>query len=125
MSTPAVFPRMGKVVHCRRFRFDLYIGRPFAEFPESIWANRYRIGPDGSREDVVKQYELDTRRNLRLMAAVPDLTGLDLGCWCYPNPCHGHVLLKLVQEYWEAKLGYSMPPQGQLYVAENQLSLFR
>ena len=28
-----------------------------------------------------------------------ELTGKILGCWCNPEPCHGHVLVKLYKEY--------------------------
>src|SRR5215831_6014372 len=30
-----------------------------------------------------------------LMAALPELRGKDLACWCSPEPCHGEVLLEL------------------------------
>jgi hypothetical protein len=36
------------------------------------------------------------------MAAIPELVDKVLGCWCYPEPCHGDVLLKLVKEYQDA-----------------------
>jgi len=30
-----------------------------------------------------------------LMAALPELRGKDLVCWCAPEPCHADVLLEL------------------------------
>ena len=30
-----------------------------------------------------------------LLAALPELRGKDLACWCAPDACHGDVLLKL------------------------------
>ena len=30
-----------------------------------------------------------------LMAALPELRGKDLACWCSPEPCHGAVPLEL------------------------------
>jgi hypothetical protein len=29
------------------------------------------------------------------MAALPELRGKDLACWCAPERCHGQVLLEL------------------------------
>jgi hypothetical protein len=31
----------------------------------------------------------------KLLAALPELRGRDLVCWCAPLPCHGDVLLEL------------------------------
>jgi hypothetical protein len=33
--------------------------------------------------------------NEALMAALGELRGLVLGCWCAPRPCHGDVLVRL------------------------------
>jgi len=27
------------------------------------------------------------------------LQGKNLGCWCFPEPCHGDILLDLIQKY--------------------------
>jgi hypothetical protein len=82
------------VVHCKKHRYDIYIGRP------SKWGNPFVIGKDGSREDVIKKYE-EWIRNERpdLIAALPELKGKVLGCWCSPEKCHGDVLLALIQEF--------------------------
>ena len=32
-----------------------------------------------------------------LMAALHELVGRDLVCWCAPLPCHGSVLLRLLE----------------------------
>ena len=39
-----------RVVHCRRERYDVYVGRP------SPWGNPFVIGRDGTREEVVAKY---------------------------------------------------------------------
>jgi hypothetical protein len=78
-----------RVVHCKKERFDVYIGRP------SKWGNPYVIGKDGSREDVIKKYEQMIRANPMLMEDLHELKGKILGCWCSPAACHGDVLLKL------------------------------
>lgn len=33
-----------------------------------------------------------------LLAALPELYGTVLGCYCAPRPCHGDVLAQLVAE---------------------------
>jgi hypothetical protein len=63
--------------------------------PESKWANKFKIGRDGTREEVIAQYERWLRAQPDLMAALPELRGKDLACWCAPLPCHGDVLLRL------------------------------
>jgi hypothetical protein len=81
-----------KVVHVRE-PYDVYIGRG------SEWGNPYRIGTDGTREEVIAKFRRDlleglthpdTRGKLRL--AIRKLRGKRLGCYCAPRPCHGDVL---------------------------------
>ncbi len=67
----------------------VYVGRP------SIWGNPYRIGPDGTREDVVRKYEVFLRTSPVLLAQLRDVRGATLGCWCHPLPCHAHVIAHL------------------------------
>ena len=57
------------------------------------WGNPFRIGLDGSRLVVVVRYKrwLPTRPDL--MAALGELRGRDLLCWCAPDLCHGNVLM--------------------------------
>jgi hypothetical protein len=64
-------------------------------FKESKWANPYRIGRDGTREEVIAQYRAELLRDPELMAALPELRGEDLVCWCAPDQCHADVLLEL------------------------------
>lgn len=81
---------MTKVVHCKRERFDVYIGRP------SKWGNPFTIGKDGSRDEVIQKYKkwIIGQPNL-LESVTPELKGKILGCWCKPNACHGDVLALL------------------------------
>jgi hypothetical protein len=67
----------------------VYVGRP------SKWGNPFKIGRDGSREEVIARYREWILRQPALMAALPDLRGKDLVCWCAPEPCHADVLLEL------------------------------
>ena len=77
------------VVHCKRAAHDVYIGRP------SKWGNPFVIGRDGSRDDVIASYEAWLLEQPELLAALPELAGKTLGCWCAPRACHGDVLARL------------------------------
>jgi hypothetical protein len=79
----------GRVVHCKQKPFDVYIGRP------SKWGNPFVIGKDGTRDDVIKKYESWLRSQPALLAALPELQGRVLACWCAPQACHGDVLVRL------------------------------
>jgi hypothetical protein len=81
-----------KVVHCKREPYDVYIGRP------SKWGNPFVIGVDGTREQVIQLYEDYIRASAHLWAAIPELRGKVLGCWCHPKPCHGDVLARLANQ---------------------------
>jgi len=76
----------------------VYIGRanPTYGLPASKWANKFMIGRDGERAEVIENYERWLRgERPDLMAALPELRGKDLMCWCAPEACHGDVLLRL------------------------------
>ena len=78
------------VVHCRKTKYDIYIGRP------SKWSNPFKIGLDGSRYEVLQKYERWVVDQPELMAALGEIRNKILGCWCKPDkPCHGDVLAKL------------------------------
>jgi hypothetical protein len=81
------------VVHCKRARYDVYIGRP------SKWGNPFAIGRDGTREQVIARYERWLRSRPELLAPLGELEGKTLGCWCAPRACHGDVLARLAAEH--------------------------
>jgi len=94
-----------RVVHCKREPFDIYIGRP------SKWGNPFTHikGLPGistktgtlavyeveSRDAAVEAYEEWIQTQPDLLAALPQLKGMVLGCWCAPQRCHGDVLVRL------------------------------
>ena len=81
------------VVHCKRQKYDVYIGRP------SKWGNPLEIGDGLTREDVIKGYELYLEEHPELVAAAKrELRGKILGCWCKPKVCHGDVLARIADE---------------------------
>ena len=55
----------------------------------SHWGNPYRIGPDGSRDDVCDNSEKHVLPHLD----VTPLQGKDLVCFCAPKRCHCDALL--------------------------------
>jgi hypothetical protein len=75
----------------------VYIGRQmrFLRLPRSKWANPFKIGRNGTRAEVIGKYRDHLLFRPELMAALPELRGKDLACWCSPEPCHGEVLLEL------------------------------
>ena len=78
-----------RAVHSKREPYDVYIGRP------SKWGNPFKIGRDGTREQVIAQYRTWLLNQPNLVMALPELRGKRLGCWCKPAACHGDVLAAL------------------------------
>lgn len=83
MITRVVNVKHGKIA-------DVMIGRP------SKWGNPFMIGMDGTREEVIEKYRKYILGNGILLADLPELKGKSLGCYCKPLPCHGDVLVELV-----------------------------
>ncbi|MBL7184992.1 MAG: DUF4326 domain-containing protein [Phycisphaerae bacterium] len=79
-----------KVVNLRKEGYDVYIGRG------SKWGNRFVIGRDGSREEVITKYKERILRNDELLSCLGQLKDKVLGCYCKPLACHGDVLVELV-----------------------------
>lgn len=81
-----------RVVNIRHEDCDVFIGRP------SVWGNPFRIGRDGTREEVIAKYREWVTGQTMLMARLARLRGQRLGCYCAPEPCHGDVLINLLEE---------------------------
>ena len=78
------------VVHCKRSKHDMYIGRP------SCWGNPYLIGRDGDRTEVIARYRTWLLgQPVLIERAKRELKGKVLGCWCSPLACHGDVLSEI------------------------------
>jgi len=60
----------------------------------------FLIGRDGTRDQVIRMYEIHLRHSPDLIAALPELAGKRLGCYCKPLPCHGDVLVRLLAEFF-------------------------
>lgn len=100
-----------EVVSC-----EVYIGRCQHmggwKLKASKWANPFSAKEYGLAESL-RQYELHVREDPDLMAALPELRGRTLGCWCVGpkcrtcggkrgacahEDCHGDVLVRLLAE---------------------------
>lgn len=93
----------GCVVHCKRAAYDVYIGRP------SIWGNPFTHIVDrqtkaefivATREEAISRYRDYIEKSPQLLLRLIELKGKVLGCWCSPLPCHGDVLLELINKYY-------------------------
>lgn len=89
---------MTRVVHCKKERYDVYIGRRTRQLPGSIWANPFRIGRDGTRDEVIEKYRKYILDKPELLGQLESLRGKTLACWCSPQKCHGDVLIELLGE---------------------------
>jgi hypothetical protein len=84
------------VVHCRRAKFDVYIGRP------SKWGNPIKLKKGDDRAVVLERYRIWLLGQSHLLADLHELRGKVLGCWCKPELCHGDVLAELADRPLEA-----------------------
>lgn len=87
---------------------NIYIGRAGVvfidkqRFPKnsSNFANPFKIGKDGNREEVLYKYKTyiieRLKNNILLQHELITMKGKNLGCWCAPEPCHGNILLELI-----------------------------
>lgn len=77
------------VVNKRIDPYDVYIGRP------TKWGNPFHINDLRNREQAVRAYKGWIIKQPHLLAALGELRGKRLGCFCKPEACHGDILAKL------------------------------
>jgi hypothetical protein len=88
-----------RIVNLKREPCDIYIGRanPRRRLRQSPYANPFKVGKDGTREEVIEKYREWLLAQPELVArAESELKGKVLGCWCRPEACHGDVLAEIV-----------------------------
>jgi hypothetical protein len=78
----------------------IYVGRamPRYNLPASRWANPFKTGKDGTREEVIEMYRKMITDPINDVYDLTELKGHDLICWCSPLPCHADVLLELANK---------------------------
>lgn len=91
---------MTQVVHCKKEKYDVYIGRP------SKWGNPY-----SHKEGTLAQFKVESREQAiekyreyimigagkHLLNDIEEIRGRTLGCWCKPLSCHGDILVKIAE----------------------------
>lgn len=99
-----------RVVHCQEERYDIYIGRPMPgyQLAGSKWQNPYPLRDYDNPADCLRDYEAHVRARPYLMKSLGELQGKVIGCWCKSRktpdaPCHGDVLIKLLEEQLRTK----------------------
>lgn len=78
---------------------SIYIGRP------SKYGNPFKIGRDGSREEVLEKYENylnATEQEALRKDMIIHLQGKVLACWCKPKKCHGDIIARIVDRERES-----------------------
>ena len=75
----------------------VYIGRATrGGYRTSKWHNPYPLQAERDRATVLAQYRQYLHAQPALLAALPELMGKVLGCWCLPKPCHGGILIEVL-----------------------------
>lgn len=96
-----------KMINGVRPNYDVYIGRalnyPKTKFSKSKWANPYSVKKYG-RKKALELYEEYIRNTPELYNNLLELKDKILGCWCKPEPCHGDILIKLINERFSGNL---------------------
>jgi len=96
----------------------VYIGRAArGGYKTSKWHYPYPLRAEHERAMVLAQYRQYLLEQPALLAALPELAGKVLGCWCLPKPCHGGILIALLNpQAWQllhASLEHA--PYGQAH----------
>ncbi len=84
-----------KLVHLKKSRYDVLIARP------SKWGNPFTVAEYG-RGACIELYREWLYKQIVDGAIIEDeileLDGKVLGCWCHPKPCHGDVLIEVINK---------------------------
>lgn len=104
---------------------DVYIGRAVMRdpwrLPASKWANPFKVSDyAGGVAEVVALYAAHVRRTPALVAALPELRGKVLGCWCKPGPCHGDVLTAMAEDLREEEEEVLQDREDRRFYAEQK-----
>lgn len=94
--------KLPKVVNLRKEEHDVKICRG------TEWGNPFRIGPDGTREEVIEKYRKWLPKQPKLMKKLGSLSGQRLGCFCQPKPCHGDAIVEVFRE--KIRIGKASDP---------------
>ena len=87
------------VVNARAEPFDVLISRP------TKWGNPFHIGRDGDRAAVIAKFKAYLLSQPALLEKLASLDGKKLGCFCYPNSCHGDAIVEVFREKFLTVIG--------------------
>ncbi|MDV3002444.1 MAG: hypothetical protein N5P05_004099 (plasmid) [Chroococcopsis gigantea SAG 12.99] len=111
---------MIKVVNGKKAGFvgkdKIYIGRSnsFYNLKASVLMNKFVIGKDGNREEVIEKYKkwlwMEFKKGgevyeelVRIGKKVKEGESVELVCYCVPMGCHGNVVKRCIE--WMIKDG--------------------
>lgn len=87
-----------KLVHISE-PYDICICRPSKWGNPYSWLNfttaKFKVD---TRKEAVQKYESYVRNSPELMNALKELMGKRIACVCRDSPCHGDVLIRLINE---------------------------
>lgn len=90
---------MTKIVHCRKEKYDVYIGRP------GYYGNPYILEKEEDRDKVLDQYKAYFEEKMKndplFKLKILQLKGKILGCWCSPRRCHGDIIANFLNNLKE------------------------
>lgn len=107
---------MIKVLNGKKVGFigknKIYIGRNSYGFKGSVLNNKFKIGKDGNRDEVVEKYRrwlwIEFKKKgkvyeelVRISKQVIEGKEVELICWCSPQRCHGDVVKSCIE--WMVK----------------------
>lgn len=108
---------MTRVTHIRE-PHDIYIGRPRAGQPWNF-GNPFIVGTHGARGECIELFrdwlttgndhgarDATPERRQWILDHIHELEDKRLGCFCKPQPCHGDVLLELLEEQIRVEYGW-------------------
>ena len=70
-------------------------GNPFSSKDGTL--AKFRVA---SKSEAIQSYEEWIENQPHLIDELKALKGKILGCWCKPKPCHGDVIVKLIEKYY-------------------------
>jgi len=114
----------------------VYIGRAVGKWKGSVLGNPFRIGKDGSREEVIQKYRRwlwermkedgEVRKEImRLSKMYGEGKRIMLGCWCAPLSCHGEVVARAIRYYGYFKRATGSKPNPKPSPKPRWMSKFK
>ena len=83
---------------------NIYIGRNMEFYvpgaTSSKWRNPFSIKKYGRDEclEKYKEYILKKINENPEIYNLNEINGKNLGCWCAPEPCHGNILIEIIND---------------------------